>query len=126
MKLYSRGQLIFYSLATGLLVVLLAVGFGLIGFQRGEQAAAGAAREETRVFELETNPLPPENTYLARSDNGYSEEELENIQDLRDPQPGGGQHFNRDPGPQLVSRTGSKRRRYGFRIDNRSPRLYSD
>jgi S1-C subfamily serine protease len=76
---YGRGQLIFYSLATGLLVVPLAVGFGLIGFQRGEQAVAGVSREETRVFELETNPLPPENTYLARADNGYNEEELENI-----------------------------------------------
>ena len=80
MRLYSRGQLIFYSLATGLIVLLLAVGFGFFGNPHKAVAAdASIPKMEDTSFQLQTNPVPPENTYLVRDDGGYTEDELENI-----------------------------------------------
>ena len=80
MKLYSRGQLIFYSLATALIMVLLAAGFGL--FKPREQTAVAEKSRGPATpagFSLETNPLPPENAYFVNDGNEYSEDELQNI-----------------------------------------------
>ncbi len=84
MKLYSRGQLIFYSIAAGAIALLLAYGFGLINPEReaGESALGQAAEEP--VFELQTNSVLPDNTYLARSNQDYTEDELENIRTYED------------------------------------------
>lgn len=43
MKLYSRGQLFFYSLASGLIVLLFALGFGWINGGGDEKASQGAS-----------------------------------------------------------------------------------
>ncbi len=81
MKLYSRGQMIFYTLATALIVVLIAAGFGLFGRSAGGNAIpvsdSKAAVESS--FNLETNPLPPEHAYFVNNSNEYSEDELQNI-----------------------------------------------
>lgn len=79
MKLYSRGQLIFYSFAAGAIALLLAYGFGLINPQPEGRGENLASPPEEPVFELETNSVLPENTYLTRSNPDYTEDELENI-----------------------------------------------
>ncbi|WP_319562386.1 trypsin-like peptidase domain-containing protein [Marispirochaeta sp.] len=80
MKLYSRGQLIFYSLASGLIVLLLAAGLGLFGPGQDTPAEPeSVSAEEEPVFRLETNPIPPENTYLTQSSGEFTDDELANI-----------------------------------------------
>lgn len=84
MKLYSRGQLILFSLASALIVLLLAVGFGLLG---GEGGGGGEGGEGTPVsaqvpeaeFELQTSGDPSTNVVPAVRDDGLTEAELETI-----------------------------------------------
>ncbi len=102
MKLYSRGQTVFYSIATGLLVLLFAYGLGLIGGSggdSGEPGAAGTAEEGAgnagqgeapgggAVMELQTNSreIGREAGYDG---NRFTEEELENIRLYENRNPG--------------------------------------
>ncbi|TVQ40969.1 MAG: PDZ domain-containing protein [Spirochaetaceae bacterium] len=81
MKLYSRRQLVFVSLSSALLVLLLAIGFGVIRVL--PQAASGPdVREVSRSepFALQTNHVRTEDARAVYSGNGLSESELENIQ----------------------------------------------
>lgn len=88
MKGYSRGQLIFFSVATGLIVLLFAFGFGLFGRSgTAEKPGVVEAADELTApraaeFTLETNnaPLAPAST---RSDLTVDELENINIFDLR-------------------------------------------
>ncbi len=93
MKLYSRGQTVFYSLATGLVVLLFAYGFGLIGAGNGDGEAAEdrqPAKENGEgspaLMELETNAprLAREADYGGR----FTEEERENIRIYENRNPG--------------------------------------
>ncbi|WP_319415058.1 trypsin-like peptidase domain-containing protein [Marispirochaeta aestuarii] len=80
MKLYSRGQLVFYSLASGLIVLLFAAGLGIFSpGKAGTAAAEAVSTAEEPVFRLETNPIPPENTYLTQSAGEYTDDELATI-----------------------------------------------
>ncbi len=81
MKLYSRGQMLFYTLATALIVVLIAAGFGLFSRSSGETAipVSGSKAAPESSFNLETNPLPPEHAYFVNDSNEYTEDELQNI-----------------------------------------------
>ena len=82
MKQYSRGQLVFFSIASGMVVVLLAIGFGLFGWPgdepspRPSDVAGEVAPVPAADFQLRTNtaPLTPVST---RTD--FSDDELENI-----------------------------------------------
>ncbi len=85
MKLYSRGQVIFFSLASACIVFLLALGFGLLSFLRpGKDGAVsggvGVVQDGVaQKFQLETNPPADEDIIPAGTGSGYGEEELENI-----------------------------------------------
>lgn len=85
MKLYSRGQVIFFSLASACIVFLLALGFGLLSFLKPDDNSTVSDAVEVvqdgvaQKFQLETNPPVSEDIIPARSGNGYGEEELENI-----------------------------------------------
>ncbi|ORC31797.1 peptidase S1 [Marispirochaeta aestuarii] len=80
MKLYSRGQLVFYSLASGLIVLLFAAGLGIFSpGKAGTAAAEAVSTAEEPVFRLETNPIPPENTYLTQNAGEYTDDELATI-----------------------------------------------
>jgi S1-C subfamily serine protease len=78
MKLYSRGQLILFSLASALIVVLLAVGFGLLGGEGGEETSVTAQIPETE-FELQTSADPSTHVVPAVRGDGLTEGELETI-----------------------------------------------
>jgi S1-C subfamily serine protease len=82
MKLYSRGQVVFFTSATLLLAGLFAVGFGLIRLPSGSQAPEptdALAVSEDSGFRLQTNPIPVEDIPSLSPSSGYSEDELENI-----------------------------------------------
>jgi len=82
-KQYSRGQLVFFSVASAVVVLLLAVGFGVFERFSGDAAsdsagAAGGPAAEPARLALETNPSPARViTTDTRTD--YTEDELENI-----------------------------------------------
>lgn len=92
MKLYSRGQVLFFSLLSAVAVAMLAVGFGLIrvGESDSRSAAelednAGAAAVETTAadaFEQLQLRQNPTNTALhaVNTISGFTEDERENIQ----------------------------------------------
>ena len=46
MKLYSRRQLVFYSVLSGLIVVLFALGLGIVRFPKGDRPAAQTAQTD--------------------------------------------------------------------------------
>ncbi len=81
MKLYSRGQLILFSLASGLGVLLLAVGFGL--FARGGAPERDATEPDESPefaapeFELQGRPAPVQTA--AVEPGGLTPDELETI-----------------------------------------------
>ncbi len=79
MRLYSRNQVIFYSLATGLLVFLFLFGFGLISF--GGKDGGTEIASESEISELDVIPseLGPELGSPVLNSSGYSEDELTNI-----------------------------------------------
>jgi S1-C subfamily serine protease len=84
MKLYSRGQVVFFSVLSGLIVVMFAVGIGLVRLPRGgrgetsvDEAAAGAEAEPA----LQLRQSPYTDPLLAKTADiqGYTEDERENI-----------------------------------------------
>ncbi len=77
MKLYSRNQVVFYSLGTALVVLLLLFGFGLISFSSSspEEDISGVAETVLQQDILPTQFTPAVNT----SGSEYSEDELNNI-----------------------------------------------
>ncbi len=75
MKLYSRTQLIFYSLSAGAVFVLLLMGFGFISLE-GAQKASGALAEKPKSFEPSALASV---TPVASGSSSYSAEELNNI-----------------------------------------------
>jgi S1-C subfamily serine protease len=84
MKLYSRGQVIFFSILSGLIVVLFALGIGLLGFRpkAAERDAAGtaeAAKAEEPGFELRQNEYVHPLKVNAADLVPYTEDERENI-----------------------------------------------
>jgi S1-C subfamily serine protease len=79
MKLYSRGQLILFSGATALVVLLLAVGFGLIGGASGGEAATSEPPVIEPQFELQTNSDAGGLVPVARTGD-LTDGELETIQ----------------------------------------------
>jgi S1-C subfamily serine protease len=87
MKLYSRGQLIFFSLLSALIVVLFAAGAGLLGFVR-----RGDTDKSDNIQEISAQGEKPVNRQLNGSDEiidiyaintadrvTYSEDERQNI-----------------------------------------------
>ncbi len=77
MKLYSRKQLIFFSIASALLVFLLALGFGAIRLPVSGSSAEIPARES---FALQTNPRRLDSLIAASEGRPQlSESEIENI-----------------------------------------------
>ncbi|MFW6291450.1 MAG: S1C family serine protease [Spirochaetota bacterium] len=79
MKLYSRGQLIMFSVASALVVLLLAVGFGLLGGDGGADGAPVAAEIPEPEFEFETSSDPSTPIVPATRSDGLTEEEGETI-----------------------------------------------
>ncbi|MDR1420622.1 MAG: trypsin-like peptidase domain-containing protein [Treponema sp.] len=83
MKLYSRGQVIFFSVLSGLIVVLFALGLGLLKFPSG---AAGESRAGTSVSDSGERPVFPDQGEYVNPLNlttqdlvPYTESERENI-----------------------------------------------
>ena len=81
MKLYSRGQMLFFSALSALIVGMLALGFGLvkwpIGGDKAEIATAEVPAEEP-TFALRQSQSDPK--LLRTSDlASFSEDERENI-----------------------------------------------
>ena len=79
MKLYSRGQLIMFSVASALVVLLLAVGFGLLGEDGGADGAPVAVEIPETEFEFETSSDPGTPIVPAARSDGLTEEEVETI-----------------------------------------------
>jgi S1-C subfamily serine protease len=91
MKLYSRGQVFFFSILSGLIVILFALGVGLLGFgpKKAETAeAAGTGKTGTQA-RAEADPLAALNLRQSDYTNPlalntaevlpYTEDERENI-----------------------------------------------
>ncbi|TVR33720.1 MAG: PDZ domain-containing protein [Spirochaetaceae bacterium] len=80
MRLYSRRQLISVAFSSAVLVLLLAIGFGVIRVLPGTAAKPGAQQvSRSEPFALQTNHVRSDEVLTARSGNGLSESELENI-----------------------------------------------
>ncbi|MEE8441331.1 MAG: trypsin-like peptidase domain-containing protein [Spirochaetia bacterium] len=84
MKLYSRGQVLFFSVASALVVLLLAFGFGFLGDRaggfgdlRGSSPSEGIGPEST--FRFETNPGSEGLSVTTSAGSDYTEDEFENI-----------------------------------------------
>ena len=85
-KLYSRGQVLLFSVASALIVLLLAFGFGLFsgrsGADGGNDPAGMTAGEGIRpesTFRFETNPDSNGLAVTTNPRSDYTEDELENI-----------------------------------------------
>lgn len=81
MKQYSRGQLIFFSVASAIVVLLLALGFGLLGGSRDDGTTPGVVRDSRNAgeaFVLQTNPAPAM-SFTADTRTDYTDDEMENI-----------------------------------------------
>ncbi|MDR0475798.1 MAG: trypsin-like peptidase domain-containing protein [Treponema sp.] len=89
MKLYSRSQVAFISLLTGLIVIMLAMGLGLIQFPRGKSGSQNVKPENSEENVSLSEALPHKNSELKISANNlqintqellpYTESERENI-----------------------------------------------
>jgi S1-C subfamily serine protease len=95
MKLYSRGQVIFFSSLSGLIVVLFALGFGILkfpGIRNGEEPGSEIKNSDQKKIEnssAETDPIArldlrqsPHNNPLQINTAdllSYTEDERENI-----------------------------------------------
>lgn len=80
MKLYSRRQVVFFTVCSALLVLFLAVGFGIVRLPSTERTpleTQSVSRSET--FALQTNHGRPDDTVAVSGSNGFSEWEAENI-----------------------------------------------
>ncbi len=82
MKLYSRGQLFFYCIASSIIVVLFMIGFGLIGLNRktenSTEPASITKNKKADEFVYETNISDP-NFINVNDSSRFTEDELENI-----------------------------------------------
>jgi len=78
MKLYSRGQLVFFSAATALVVFLLALGFGLIG-GRGADPREAAVEAPEPSFQFEQSPEPATPVVPVARVDGLTDSERETI-----------------------------------------------
>ena len=86
MKLYSRGQVFFFSVASALIVFLLAFGFGLFGNRGGSDSdgslegtvSGDGIRPEPR-FRFETNPRSDGLLVTSNPRSDYTDDERENI-----------------------------------------------
>ncbi|MEJ5188871.1 trypsin-like peptidase domain-containing protein [Treponema sp. J25] len=83
MKLYSRGQVLLYSLLSAVVVLLFAIGLGLIRLPTGtnEQASSTAAAPSSTGPSLELQESPKSKVPLLQTAevNTYTADELENI-----------------------------------------------
>lgn len=86
MKLYSRGQVLLFSVASALIVLLLAFGFGLFGGRSGADGGndpagttAGEGIRPESTFRFETNPDSNGLAVTTNPRSDYTEDELENI-----------------------------------------------
>ncbi len=81
MKLYSRGQLIFYCAACSVIIVLFLIGLGIINPAEKEGTIEGLAGQSTAAeddFIFETNRMDP-NIINVNDSSSFTEDELENI-----------------------------------------------
>ncbi|GHV90014.1 peptidase S1 [Spirochaetia bacterium] len=81
MKLYSRGQVIFFSLLSGLIVVMFALGFGLLHlpFNKAEPAPAAEAKNAAPAdTQGQTAPVS-RLLHTAAEDISFTRDEQENI-----------------------------------------------
>ena len=81
MKLYSRGQLIFYCAACSVIIVLFLIGLGIINPAENEGTIEGLAGQSTAAeddFIFETNRMDP-NIINVNDSSSFTEDELENI-----------------------------------------------
>ena len=79
MRLYSRNQVIFYSLTTGLLVFLLMFGFGLFSFEDKEADTDIVSEDDLSELDVIPSELGPELGAPVLNSSAYSEDELTNI-----------------------------------------------
>ncbi|HCM28317.1 MAG: peptidase S1 [Treponema sp. GWB1_62_6] len=83
MKLYSRGQLVFFSLASALIVAMLALGLGILRWpshSAGTASTASVAAKDDPFSALALHESRPDPNLLQTSDLlAYSEDERENI-----------------------------------------------
>jgi S1-C subfamily serine protease len=89
MKLYSRGQVIFFSFLTGLIVIMFALGIGILKVPGGKAEAEEGVPAAGVPAEIEISPIqPPGREFPAlrqqavpvqRADLSYTEDERENI-----------------------------------------------
>ena len=88
MKLYSRGQVVFFSVLSVLIVVMFAVGIGLVraplGARTETEGSAGGTAEDAGTDPLDALGLwqsPATNPLLTKAADlqGYTEDERENI-----------------------------------------------
>lgn len=79
MKLYSRNQMVLYSLGTALVVLLLLFGFGLVSFSFAPNSKDGTVSAEFVETDLIPTQLNSTFTSTDVSSGQYSEDELTNI-----------------------------------------------
>ncbi len=81
MKLYSRNQVFFYSVATALVVILLLMGFGALSFSgRTDIQKEQMVRQDLMAEDiLHTSELDPNLGLNVSSNSEYSADELNNI-----------------------------------------------
>ena len=80
MKLYSRGQVLFFSLLSAFIVVFLALGLGFLKFQPSKTQAGNVSFTETEKQESEFKLVQSEHIALNTTDLvQFSEGERENI-----------------------------------------------
>jgi S1-C subfamily serine protease len=79
MKLYSRNQVVLYSLGTAFVVFLLLFGFGLVSFSFAPDSNGGAVSEDLIEADLIPTQFNPAITSIVVSNGEYSEDELTNI-----------------------------------------------
>ena len=81
MKLYSRNQVFFYSVATALVVILLLMGFGVLSFSDNKDFRQEQMVRQDLMAEdiLHTSELDPNLGLNVSSNNEYSADELNNI-----------------------------------------------
>lgn len=85
MKLYSRGQMIFYSSAATVILVLLLIGLGIIDFKgsnnnkNNTSSAALKTQEDEFVYKTTVTKIPSADIILAQDSSHFQADELANI-----------------------------------------------
>ncbi len=78
MRLYSRGQVVFYSFCSALLVFLVLMGLGI--FSKGKKTGQIEANDSLQEpFALNSNPPSIHNNMIVGTANKYTDNEVENI-----------------------------------------------